>query len=210
MHLGWERLRAAMRAAGVLGDLLDGSLHALLGPHARRRPTPAAVVDMLDAATRHEPAHTGFVCVRESDGLTARQVVARLRVALPELGPLTLVDERHDGRDRLVLRTFGRFVVVDEAALETERWAAAERTFERRHVTVRALVDAANGLLASIGSPVRLRPLAAPDGVEAYLAVDEEAAAILADVEIWEHRSSDIEREPPERDSAASRAAAFV
>jgi hypothetical protein len=186
LHLGWQRVRAAMRSAGAVPGLFDGVLHGRLGPNARLRPTPRAIVELLDGYLRAEPDGGHYLSVRESDGETARQIVGRLRAAVPELGPLTLVDESHAGRGTLVLRTAGAHAAIDADEIGIDETRTGRTVWIKRSVTVRAIVDATNALLERLDVPMRMLAIEAPDGVEAFLGVDERGAALLDAVAFWE------------------------
>jgi len=188
LHVGWQRLRAALRGAGVAPGLWKRSLHARLGPHARLKPTRATAFDLLDSYLRLEArgraAEGRYLAHLEGNRDSARRIVARLRAAVPELGPLTLADERHAGRQRLLLRAVGASAeiaphcVAEEALDHDARWV-------QRTVTVDALVASLNQLLALRGLPFRFLPIDGPEDVAAYLAVDRHGAGLLDEVDFW-------------------------
>ncbi len=194
LHVGWQQLRAALRGAGVAPGLLTRSLHPRLGPAARLLPTPRAIVNLLDGyfstEARGQRDEGRFLVFREDEGLTARRLVARLRQLLPELGPLTLVEETRKNEKRLVIRTTGAFIEVEPLDVDVEQIAPG---WTRRVVTVDALVVAVNKLLKFYGEPVRLLPVASEDGVNAYLAVDRDGAEVLDRIYFWDEDLDDLD-----------------
>jgi hypothetical protein len=191
LHVGWQRIRAALRGAGLAPGLIARSLHARLGPNARLLPTETATIDLLEGYFRVEArgqlAEGRFFMVREEERLTARRIVARLRALFPELGPLALSEER---KGRLFLRTTGAFIeIASEAVHEQE----VSHGWVRRTVTVDAIVDAVNRLLRFYDEPLRLLPLASPDGVNAFLAADQRAALLLDTVDLWAEAIEDLD-----------------
>lgn len=68
------------------------------------------------------------------------------------------------------------------------------RGWTRRTVTVDAIVDATNRLLRFYDEPLRLLPLASPDGVNAFLAADQRAALLLDTVNLWAEPIEDLDR----------------
>jgi hypothetical protein len=188
LHVGWQRLRAALRGARVAPGLWKRSLHAKLGPHARVKPTPHAIVELLDGYLRTEARgrveEGRFVIHRDGDRDSARRIVARLHAALPELGVLTLADERREGRQTLLLRTVGAHVEVSPVSILEEPLDPSGQWVQRT-VTVDALVEAANRLLALRQMPIRFLPIDGPDDVAAYLAVDVRSASLLDEIDFW-------------------------
>ncbi len=184
LHVGWQRLRAALRGARVAPGLVSRSLHTRLGPSARVCPTEDAVVALLDTYLSREARgqldEGRLLVVREGERVSARRVVSRVRGVAPELGPLTLCEER----SRLLLRTTGAFIEVERHAIIEEN--VGEGTgWTKRTVTVDTLVGAANRMLRFYGETFRFLPLASSDDVNAYLAVDLDGARILDRVDLW-------------------------
>lgn len=194
LHVGWQQLRAALRGAEVAPGLLVRSLHSRLGPAARLLPTPRAVVDLLDGYFGGEGRGSldegRFLLFREGERLSARKIVARLRQLVPELGPLTLVEETGRNGSRLVIRTTGAFIEVEPLDVDVEHIAPG---WTRRVITVDALVVAANRLLKFYGEPIRFLPLASEDGVNAYLAVSRHGAEMLDRIDFWDEPIEDLD-----------------
>ncbi len=194
LHVGWQQLRAALRGASIAPGLLARSLHPRLGPAARLLPTPKAIVDLLDgyfgSEARGQHDEGRFLVIREDGGLSARKIVARLRQLVPELGPLTLVEETRRNGTTLVIRTTGAFIEVEPLDVDREMIAPG---WTRRVVTVDALVVAANKLLKFYGEPIRFLPVASEDGVNAYLAVDRDGAEVLDSIYFWGEDLDDLD-----------------
>lgn len=182
LHVGWQRLRAGLRSAGLAPGLVGGAFRGLLGPRARLRPTPAGVVGLLDAYYRGQPDPEEGRWVHVDATTSARRVVSRLAAAAPELAPLALTEE--DGA--LVLRTAGARVRIDPDDVEQLQWATAGAVYTQRTVSADALVEACNALLALREQPFRFLPLAAPAEVGAYLGVGPALARALDAVELWD------------------------
>ncbi len=191
VHLGWSRLRAALRGAGLTPSLLGPAFRGRLGSFSTVCPTPAAVLWLLE---RHftrlggDRLHEGrWLSTREEARDSARQIVARLRAAVPELGPLTLAEEHHGGTTRLVLRALGGLrAVVSPTEVIEERHEAGGSVYIQRTVTVAALVEATNALLALEGTHAfRFLPIDTPDHAEAWLAVDPAQAELLDAIDLW-------------------------
>lgn len=187
LHVGWQQLRAALRGAEIAPGLLVRSMHPRLGPAARLLPTPKAIVDLLDGyfstEARGLKEEGRFFVFREGERLSARKIVARLRQLVPELGPLTLVEETRKNGTRLVIRTTGAFIEVEPLDVDVEVIAPG---WTRRVVTVDALVVAVNKLLKFYGEPIRFLPVASEDGVNAFLAVDRNGAEMLDRIYFWD------------------------
>lgn len=189
VHVGWQRLRAAMRGGGVCSDLVRRSFHARLGPRARMCPTPEGIFELLDTYFH------GDGCGRVNEGRwlshvdgersCARQIVARLRRQVPELGMLTLSDESEPGGQRLMLRMVGGHVEIPPDEVEVEELRVGETVYVRRTVTIDGLVRATNRLLARRGLALRFLPMDAGDDADGYLAVDPAAAEVLDRVSFW-------------------------
>lgn len=192
-HRGWLDALASLHTAGLASALFPASLSARLGGAGARPPEPWAFTRLLEGYYRGDgDVEAGLarlrgdraVLHREGDGATARQIVARLRLAAPELGPLGLIER---SRGDLVLRTQGAQEPLGADLLAVERFSIDGEPFERRTVTVRALAAATNALLAFRGQPHRFVPLATCDAVEAWVAVEPtdvlvlEAARLLAE-----------------------------
>lgn len=184
-HRGWLDAVSSLHTAGLAAALFPASLPARLGSAAHRPPEPFALTRLLEAYYRGDgDIEAGLsrlrsdrmVLHREGDRATARQIVARLRLAAPELGPLALI-ERSD--DELVMRTQGAVEPVAAELLEVERFRIDGAAFERRTITVRALVAATNALLARRGRPERFVPLATCDAVEGWVALEPADALVL-------------------------------
>jgi len=197
LHVGWQRVRAALRGAGLMPGLVERSLHARLGPHARVCPTPATVLSLIDEYLSKEArgrVDEGRILVhRAGERTSARQIAARLRRAVPELGMLALSEEGHRGRTRLVLRCMGAHAIVDEEEIETEQLGAGTARWTRRTVTVDALVVAVNELLATLGGPFRFLPMSCPEDANAYLAVDLAGAEVLDSIGFWDEPLDDLD-----------------
>ncbi len=189
LHVGWQRVRAALRGAGVVPGLVSRSFHARLGPHARLCPTPEAMLELVDGYLLGEglgrTSEGRYLSHRDGVRESARRIVARLRAAVPELGMLTLADESAGSRTRLVLRAVGVCAPVPTEEIEVERLEVGQTRYVQRTVTVDGLVEATNELLAVRGLPFRFLPLSTPDDVDAYLAVDRAGAEILEQVRFW-------------------------
>jgi len=194
LHVGWQQLRAALRGAAVVPDLVQRSFHARLGPHARLRPTATAVLDLLDGYFQAEGAgrleEGRWLCHRDGDRDSARQIVARLRTVTPELGLLTF-DTASDGQ--LVLRMAGGCEPVAPEEIEVEHLSCGRSRYIRRTVTVDGLVEAVNRLLARRGIAFRFLPLATPGDVDAYLAVDPRGAEVLDRIGFWDAPLADLQ-----------------
>ena len=192
VHLGWQRLRAALRGAQVTPGLIDDGFHRRVGGAGSRRPTPAATVGLLDryfhGEAREELAEGRFLCHRAGDGQGARQIVARLSHILPELRMLTLATEG----DGLVLRCVGAHVVIDPDEVEEQHLSAGTTDYVQRTVTVEALVVATNRLLHDLGHGFRFLPMNAPGDVNAFLAVDPSGAQVLDSIGFWAEPLKDL------------------
>jgi len=184
-HRGWLDALSSLHLAGLVAALFPGSLPMRLGTAARRPPEPHALTRLLVAYYRGDgDVEAGLrrlradrmAIHRAGDGATARQIVARLRLATPELGPLGLI-ERSEGE--LVLRTHGAESPLDPSLLELERLAIDGVWYERRMVTVRALAAATNALLAARGLRTRFVPLATAQDTEAWAALEPADALVL-------------------------------
>jgi hypothetical protein len=190
LHVGWQRLRAALRGANVAPGLVSRSFHARLGPSARLCPTEDAVVELLDAyytrEARGQLAEGRFLVVREGERVSARRVVSRLRGIAPELGPLTLCEER----GKLLLRTTGAFIEVEPRHIREEHVGSVG--WVRRTVSVDTIVAAANRMLRFYGEPYRFLPVASSDDLNAYLAADAGGAALLDRVDLWAEPLEDL------------------
>lgn len=185
IHPGWMEAVGALHTAGLATALFPASLPTRLGDAATRPPEPWALTSLLERYYRGDGdvdaglmrlRHDRMVIHRQEDRATAREVVARLRLAAAELGPLALIEEP-DGR--LVLRTHGAYQPLHPALLESERLDVDGVPFERRTIEVRALVGATNALLSQRDLPVRFVPLALRDGVEAYAGLLPADALVL-------------------------------
>lgn len=189
LHVGWQRLRAALRGAGLVPDLVRRSFHARLGPHARVRPTPETVFELLDGYMLGDAAgrtsEGRYVAHREGERESARGIVARIRRALPELGMLTLAEESRNGRTQLMLRVVGAHVEVAPDEVELDAWEVGDARYVQRTVSIDGLIEATNELLAMHGVAFRFLPMDAPDDVDAYLAVDEAGAELLDTIQFW-------------------------
>jgi hypothetical protein len=185
LHVGWHRLKAALRAAGIAPGLWKGSLHPWLGPAATTKPEPPAIQQLLEsylgAGARLDEGR--LLVHRPAERDSARSVVQRMRALLPELEMLVLADEEHAGRTRLLLRSTGAHAIV--APHHVQREALERPGWERRTVTVDALVEAVNLLLANKRLDRRFLPLDGADDTAAYLAVDHRAATMLDRVDLW-------------------------
>jgi hypothetical protein len=191
LHVGWQRIRAAFRGAGLASGLVARSLHGRLGPNARLLPTERATMELLEGYFRVDARgqldEGRFFVVREDERLTARRIVARIRALFPELGPLTLSEER---KGRLFLRTTGAFIEITPEAVDQQE---VSQGWVRRTVTIDAIVDAVNRLLRFYDEPLRLLPLASPDGTNAFLAADHRAARLLDTVDLWAEAIEDLD-----------------
>lgn len=186
-HRGWLDIVSSLHTAGLASALLPTSLPMRLGSAVQRPPEPWALTRLLEGYYRGDgdvEAGLGrlrgdrMVLHRAGDGATARQIVARLRLATSELGPLGLI-ERPSGE--LVLRTQGGQEPIAGELLEVERFHLDGEAYERRTVTVRALASATNALLALRGRPHRFVPLATCDAVEGWVAIEPADALVLDD-----------------------------
>jgi len=169
-------------------------MHPRLGPNARLLPKPGAIVDLLDGyfggEARGQLDEGRFFVFREGERLSARKIVKRLRQQLPELGPISLVEETRRNGDRLVIRTTGAFIEVEPLDVDVE---VLEPGWTRRVVTVDSLVVAANKLLKFYGEPIRFLPVASEDGVNAFLAVDRNGAEMLDRIDFWDEPLEDLD-----------------
>jgi hypothetical protein len=185
VHPGWVSLLGALHGAGLGTAILTTSLAMRLGAAAKRPPEPSVLTRMLDEYYRGDGnVDVGLVRVRgdrlvlhrEGDRATARQIVARLRLALPALGPLGLIEGR-DGE--LVLRTQGTQEPLSPELLEEERLVIDGAVYSQRTVTVRALVAATNVLLSRRRITHRFVPLTLADGIEGYVALGPADTVLL-------------------------------
>ncbi len=184
-HPRWREVLEGLHRAGLAKALFPASLPARLGSAATRPPEPNALTALLDAYYRGDgDVDAGLVRFRtdrivlhrERDRATARQIVARLRLAAPELGPLGLIEE---SGGRLVLRTYAAQEALAPQLLEREPLVLDGVPFERRTIEVRSLVVATNTLLSRRQIPFRFVPLALADSVEAYVALDPADVLVL-------------------------------
>jgi len=191
-HPAWAELVQALQTAGIARELALASLPARLDEAAQEFPEPSGLTEVLDGYYRGDGdvdaglrrvREDRYVCVRERGGATARQVVARLRLACPEIGPLGLVD---DDQDRLVLRTSGAQVPFPFDAVEEHSLRVDDTLYVRRNVTVRALVHATNLLLAARDIPHRFLPLDVDEETEIYVALEAADALVLEAVGLFD------------------------
>ena len=189
LHVGWQRLRAAMRGGGVCPDLVCRSFHARLGPRARLCPTPEGVFELLDTYfhgdARGRLGEGRWLSHVDGERACARQIVARLRRQVPELGMLTLSDESTGAGRQLMLRMVGGCVAVPLEEVEVEELHVGQTRYVRRTVTVDGLVQATNQLLAMRGASFRFLPVDAGEDVDAYMAAEPAAAKVLDRVGFW-------------------------
>lgn len=190
VHVEWRRYLEAFHTVGLGTELEVQSLPARLGEPARAVPTSEHVARLLDTYYRGDgDVETGmrraradrYVTHHASDRSTARQIVGRLRIAVPEIGPLALVDEdaRRDRPTALSLRTFRRRAPLPTRELDAEQFEHSGLLYVRRTITVRALVAATNALLASRGIARRFLPLDGTEECESYLGLEPGDAAVL-------------------------------
>ena len=181
-HLGWQRLRAALRGGHLAPGLFGSRFNEKIGPYASYPPTPDLVIDVLeDFFAQSSSLDEGrFLCWRSADGQTARSIVTALRNALPEAPGLGLIDGP-DGVG-LLLRAGRRIASISPEAIE-QQTVANDHTL--RTVTIDAIVMGTNRLLRAIDSPIRFLPLDSPDDINAFLAVEHRAARRLAEVHLW-------------------------
>jgi hypothetical protein len=188
LHLGWQRVLAALRGAGLARDLDMQNIREWLGVAAEHAPTQPRVWALLDAYYRGDDdlaaggrrrLEDRFVSHREGDAGAARQIVARISAVLPELGPMVFADERRAGVSRLVLRVVGAHVEVRSEELEDELGGSS------RTVTVDGLIAAANALLADHGAAFRFLPIDASNEAAAYVGVDRSGAQMLDAIGMW-------------------------
>lgn len=190
-HGGWERLIEALHAAELATELDAGTLRAMIGRLADLAPDLDVVAAVLDlyyrgggdaGAALRRAREDRVVAIRERDGTTARQVVSKLRLAVPELGALALVEEpapRFLWASNFLLRTRGGMSALPVAAMELEPVSLRDGEYLRRTVTVRAIIGAANAILGRRGIAWRFVPIESPDGVETYVAVQRDQAMLL-------------------------------
>ncbi len=191
MHRDWERFVRSLQSAGLLSELTLESIPERLGAHADEAPDAISTSLLferyyrgdgdLEAGLRRIRADR-YVAHRERDRATAREIVARLRLAIPEIGPLGLVEE--DGV--LKLRTFRAQAVLPDALVDEDHMTVMDTVYVRRTVTVRTLVAATNELLRQRNLIHRFVPLDGVDGEEAYVAVEPADALILDSVDALE------------------------
>lgn len=190
VHVEWRRYVEAFHTVGLAQELDIQTLPARLGDPARGTPTSEDVSRLLDGYYRGDgDAEAGmrrtradrYVTHHAGDRSTARQIVARLRLAVPEIGPLALVDEdaRREPSSAISLRTFRRKAPLPRRELDSESFEHSGLLYVRRTITVRALVAATNALLASRGIARRFLPLDGTDELEAYVALEPGDAAVL-------------------------------
>jgi hypothetical protein len=171
LHLGWARLRAALRGCGVAPGLVSG-FRDRVGAHGVSRPEPEAVFAVVDDWFRAARDRRGrYIGVRTTDRESARRILARIAARVPELPVLILADEPAADERALVLRTFGATVRVARG--------------RDGSVTVDALFEAVNALLSKRGCAFRFLPLDGPDDAIGYLAVDRAGAEMLDGVDLW-------------------------
>ncbi len=209
LHPGWRRYLDALGAVGLGQELDAAALARLVAPaDVSRAPDLDAIADALDGYYRARdrgpaPGESGpieigaamrrcrrdrHVSVRENDGANARTIVATLRLAVPELGGLALVEEprpRFVWAAPLVLRARGGVAALPAAAMEVDAVALRDETYLRRTITVRALLGATNTVLSKRGIAWRFLPIQSPEGVESYLAVTRDTASLLEPLAIW-------------------------
>lgn len=185
VHAGWRTLLSALHTADLALGLFPATLSPRLGPSAERPPEPWALTQLLERYYRGDGdvdtalarlRQDRVVLHREGDRATARQIVARLRLAAPELGPLGLIEETEG---ELVLRTSGAQEPLAKELLEDERFEMNGEKYTRRTVTVRALVAATNVLLARRGITRRFVPIAVCEAAECYVAIAPADALVL-------------------------------
>ena len=177
VHAGWRTLLSALHTADLALGVSPATLAPRLGSSAQRPPEPSALTQLLERYYRGDGdvdtglarlRHDRVVLHRERDRATARQIVARLRLAAPELGPLGLIEA---GDGDLVLRTFAAQEPLAKELLDDERFAIDGEIYTRRTVTIRALVEATNVLLARRSIGRRFVPLAVCETAECYVAI---------------------------------------
>jgi hypothetical protein len=160
----------------------EAQLAAALGSDIQSPPDPATFAHVL--CGYYEELEVGALRLR-SDRLvmqrpghdpSVRSFVAKIMLAAPELGWLAIEDGARGPR----LRAQGHS--VDLLGIETDALRMPEGIYERRTVSPRIVVAAANVLLAALDEPRRLLPLHVPEAFELYLMVDEEEAELLASV----------------------------
>lgn len=185
IHGGWLALLQALQTAGLAMALRPISLPRRLAAAASRPPEPHALTALLEAYYRGDgDVEAGLrrlradrmVIHREGDGATARQLVARLRLACPEIGPLVLIEEQGGP---LVLRTSDARTVLGLDVLDSESMVLDGTRYEQRTVAVRTLVGAANFLLSQRRIRTRFLPLTVAEGVEAYVGLEPADALVL-------------------------------
>jgi hypothetical protein len=209
VHPEWQRQLDALGAVGLAQELDAAALVRLVPPaEISRAPDLDAIADALDGYYRARdrgpaPGESGkieidaamrrcrrdrHVSVREGEGCSARTIVAKLRLAVPELGGLALVEEpfpRFAWAAPMVLRARGGVAALPVAAMEVEAVSLRDETYLRRTITVRALLGAANAILSKRGIAWRFLPIQSPEGVESYLAVTRDTATFLDPLAIW-------------------------
>lgn len=178
---------AGLRSVGLLAEL-DDEEHArisqLLSLDAS---TEGRRVDLLvtyfgaagnAAARQRREATDRFFWHTEESPTTIRTLVQRLATLSPELGSVDAVWAGAREAPVLRLRSKGHAVDVPE---EPEEQPAAG---DAPSITVRAVVRAANALLALCGAEHRFVPLACDGDRETYVGVTREVASMLCAAEL--------------------------
>lgn len=190
-HRAWDRLVRAFQSAGLLSELPISSIVARLGAAYHSAPDGVATASLLEPYYRGDgDVEAGlrrirqdrYVVHRARDTATAREIVARLRLALPEIGSLGLVEEN----GRLFLRTFGAQAELPEAVVDEDQLMVKDTVYVRRIVNVHTLVAATNDLLRQRAISHRFLPLDAREDEEVYVALEPADAILLDSVDALE------------------------
>lgn len=184
IHPSWYQFRETLDAAHVLESMGLERMYEILGRDMLSQPAPGCMVKLLEghAEALGEAARleARFVSHHASNREKAPQIVARFAKAAPELGELTLA------REKVPHGTIPVLVGVSSvAALHSVRDEMLGGGWHHRTVSVDALAEAVNNLLAMQCSSLRFVPLDTPDNVAAFLAVTEPEARVLDQAGLW-------------------------
>lgn len=186
IHPRWQQLVNALCCSGVTAELALPSLHKRLGVRAQRPPGRRAFIGLLesyfqgdgsadDGLRRRQQAR--LLVHHETHRSTARDILARLAMVVPELDNISLLIT---GSTRVMsVWADGMATIVPESDIDVERVTIAGVVHKKRAVTVRGLVSAVNRLLAMLGHDFRFVQLVAPDNVEAFVGVSPIDSAFL-------------------------------
>ena len=174
LHLGWQRLRAAFRGAGLPVEIF-ASAH----PDLRRAPSPDSVIEFLGRGLGSRRRLDARFFVHDiGEALSADALVGKIAAEVQELEGLHLDPDRL----RLVAGPIAAPLRPNDVDLEI---AAVPDQEARYSVSVDGIVRAVNALLDAAGISERFLPLDCAEGTAAYLAVEPPQAIRLHGADLW-------------------------